>query len=261
MKKLLVFVVIALLLVSSTLVATTLENIVKKGKIVVATDMTAVPMQYRDPTGKPTGFTVELMELAAKEMGVQIEWQDMAWESLIPSLLSGKVDMIAANMSMTLTRMKSIRFSDPYFLTGIVAIARKDSPLVSWKDLAAPSVKMGATMGSVHADFIEQTWGKKASLYDNLAEWMTDLKLGRIDSVMDDEMICIELVNKNPDLKILEGYVRPDTYGLAFRQDQDSDSLVNWFNWFIKWEKLTGEYGKIYEKYVGKEWVPSFVVD
>jgi polar amino acid transport system substrate-binding protein len=110
MKKLLVFVVIALLLVSSTLVATTLENIVKKGKIVVASDMTAVPMQYRNPTGKPTGFTVELMELAAKEMGVQIEWQDMAWESLIPSLLSGKVDMIAANMSMTLTRMKSIVF-------------------------------------------------------------------------------------------------------------------------------------------------------
>jgi len=85
---------------------------------------------------------------------------------------------------------------------------------------------------------------------------MTDLKLGRIDSVMDDEMICIELANKNPELKILEGYVRPDTYGLAFRQDQDSDSLVNWFNWFIKWEKLTGEYGKIYEKYVGKELVP-----
>ncbi len=37
---------------------------------------------------------------------------------------------------------------------------------------------------------------------------------------MDDEMICIELVNKNPDLKILDGYVRPDTYGLAFRQDK-----------------------------------------
>ncbi len=261
MKKLLVLLVVSCLVVTMTLAATTLETVIRRGKLIVATDMTAVPMQYRDASGKPTGFTVELMELAAREMGVTIEWQDMAWESLIPSLLSGKVDMIAANMSMTLTRMKSIRFSDPFFLTGIVAIARANSPLVSWKDLAAPAVKMGATMGSVHADFIEQAWGKKASLYDNLAEWMTDLKLGRIDSVMDDEMICIELISKNPDLKILEGYVRPDTYGLAFRQDQDSDSLVNWFNWFIKWQKLTGEYGKIYEKYVGKEWEPSFIID
>jgi len=261
MKKLLVLLVVSCLVVTVALAATTLETVIRRGKLIVATDMTAVPMQYRDASGKPTGFTVELMELAAREMGVAIEWQDMAWESLIPSLLSGKVDMIAANMSMTLTRMKSIRFSDPFFLTGIVAIARANSPLVSWKDLATPEVKMGATMGSVHADFIEQTWGKKASLYDNLAEWMTDLKLGRIDSVMDDEMICIELISKNPDLKILEGYVRPDTYGLAFRQDQDSDSLVNWFNWFIKWQKLTGEYGKIYEKYVGKEWEPSFIID
>ncbi len=261
MKKLFVLIVVACMFVSFGLAATTLENVVKSGKLTVATDMTAVPMQYRDASGNPTGFTVELMELAAKEMGVELVWQDVAWESLIPSLLSGKVDMIAANMSMTLTRMKSIRFSDPFFLTGIVAITRKDSPLQNWKELADPSVKMGATMGSVHADFIEQEWGKDASLYDNLAEWMTDIKLGRIDSVMDDEMICVELVNKNPDLKILDGYVRPDTYGLAFRQDKDSDSLVEWFNWFLKWEKLTGEYGKIYEKYVGKAWEPSFIID
>ncbi len=42
--------------------------------------MTAVPMQYRDASGKPTGFTVELMELAAREMGVELVWQDVAWE-------------------------------------------------------------------------------------------------------------------------------------------------------------------------------------
>ena len=192
--------------------------------------MTAVPMWYRDPAGKPTGFTVELMELAARK-----------WESdRMAGYGLGKPYSFAPLGKSRYDRREHVDdphqneidpFSDPYFLTGIVAIARKDSPLVSWKDLAAPSVKMGATMGSVHADFIEQTWGKKASLYDNLAEWMTDLKLGRIDSVMDDEMICIELANKNPELKILEGYVRPDTYGLAFRQDQDS----------IRW--LTGSTG------------------
>jgi polar amino acid transport system substrate-binding protein len=99
-------------------------------------------MQYRDASGKPTGFTVELMELAAKEMGVTIKWEDLAWESLIPSLLTGKVDMIAANMSMTLSRMKSVRFSDPYFSTGIVVLARKNSSLVKWSDAAAPNVKM-----------------------------------------------------------------------------------------------------------------------
>lgn len=263
MKKVLfLIIVLGITLVSvSAFGASTLEEIVKRGKIIVATDMTAVPMQYRDPSGKPTGFTVELMELAAKYMGVQIEWQDMAWESLIPSLLTKKVDMIAANMSMTLTRLKTIRFSDPYFLTGIRVLARKDSKMISWKDIADPSVKIGATMGSVHADYVEKELKKKPLLYENLAEWLNDLKRGRIDAVMDDEMLCIELVKNNPELKMLDGYVRPDTYGLAFRQDSDSDSLVNWFNWFIKWIKLTGEYGEIYKKYTGMEWTPSPIID
>jgi polar amino acid transport system substrate-binding protein len=261
MKKSLSLLVLVLLVGMFVFASSTLEDITKRGKIIVATDMTAVPMQYRDAEGNPTGFTVELMELAAEEMGVDIEWRDMAWESLIPSLLSGKVDMIAANMSMTLERCKSVRFSDPYFLTGIVCLARADSEFTSWEDLKAEGVKMGATMGSVHADFIEDNWGKDASLYENLAEWVTDLSIKRIDGVMDDEMILIEVSNKNPNLKVLDGYVRPDTYGLTFRQDQESDSLVKWFNWFIEWEKLTGKYGEIYEKYVGKEWTPNPIVD
>lgn len=261
MKKILCLLVLVLLVSMVVFAASTLEEIVKRGKIIVATDMTAVPMQYRDASGNPTGFTVELMELAAQEMGVEIEWKDLAWESLIPSLLSSKVDMIAANMSMTLTRCKSVRFSNPYFLTGIVCLARADSDFTSWKDLKADGVKMGATMGSVHADFIEESWGKEASLYESLAEWVTDLGIKRIDGVMDDEMILIEVSNKNPNLKVLDGYVRPDTYGLTFRQDQESDSLVYWFNWFLDWEKLNGNYGAIYEKYVGKEWTPNPIID
>jgi polar amino acid transport system substrate-binding protein len=263
--RIIAFLLSVLLLVSFsaqiTLAATTMDDILKRGKLVVATDMTAVPMQYRDADGNPTGFTVDLMNVAAEKMGVELEWQDLAWESLIPSLMAGKVDMIAANMSMTLERAKSIRFSDPYFLTGIVVLSRKEAGFTDWTQLAAPDVKMGATMGSVHADYIEANWGKKASLYDNLAEWVTDLKLKRIDGVMDDEMICVEIVKKNPELEIVPGYVRPDTYGLAFRQDPESDSLVYWFNLFLKTVKLTGEYNEIYKKYVGRDWKPAWVID
>jgi polar amino acid transport system substrate-binding protein len=106
---------------------------------------------------------------------------------------------------------------------------------------------------------MQQNWNKKPALYENLTEWLTDLKNGRIDGVMEDQLIALNLVKKDPDLKVLTGFVRPDTYGLTFRQDQDSDSLVNWFNWFIRWEKMNGNYGKIYEKYVGTEYVPDIL--
>jgi polar amino acid transport system substrate-binding protein len=261
MKKLLVLLVVSCLVVTMTLAATTLETVIRRGKLIVATDLTAIPMQYRDAQGKPTGFVVEMMELAAEKLGVVLEWRDMAWESLIPSLTSRKVDMIAANMSMLLTRAKSIRFSDPYFLTGVKMLVRADTKVESWEEFKDPKLRIGETMGSSHADWIEANWKRDIHLYDNMAEWVTELKNGRIDGVMDDEMLVLDIVKREPTLKALPGYIRVDMYGLAFNQGTDDDSIVDWFNLFLKWIKLTGEYGDIYEKYVGTEWQPTWVID
>jgi len=234
-------------------------KILQKGELVIGTDMTAIPMQYRDNDGNPTGFTVELMELMGQKLGVKITWVDYQWESLIPSLLSGKVDMLAANMSMTLERMKTIRFSNPYFLTGIACVARKDSKFESWEELDSPDVTIGTTMGSVHAQFIENNMKAKVSLYDNRSEYLTELKNGRIDAVMDDEIICLDIAKTEPDIKLLNGLVRADIYGLTFRQGPETDRLVEWVNNFLVNVKLMGDYGQLYEKYFGKKWEPSWI--
>ena len=239
-----------------------LAEILKDGKITVASDFGAPPMQFRDADGAPTGFTVELIEKAADYLGVEVVWEDLAWESLIPSLKAGKVDLIAANMSMTLERMKSIRFTDPVMVTGVCIMSRADADdIVSWKDLDSDDKKMGTTMGSVHADYIMNTWGRESSQYESAADWVNELKQGRIDGVMDDELLLAQLVKNNPEFKLTDGYVRPDTYGWAFRQDASSDNLLNWFNWYLKWIKLTGEYNDIYQKYVGHEWNPNIIMD
>jgi len=261
LKKAFAILTVLVLVSVMAISATTLENVIKRGKLIVATDLTAIPMQYRDAQGNPTGFVVEMMNLAAQNLGVELEWRDMAWESLIPSLTSRKVDMIAANMSMLLTRAKSIRFSDPYFLTGVKMLVRADTEVENWEEFKDPKLKLGETMGSSHADWIEANWNRDVSLYDNMAEWVTELKNGRIDGVMDDEMLVLDIVKREPSLKALPGYIRVDMYGLAFNQGTDDDSIVDWFNLFLKWIKLTGEYGEIYENYVGAEWQPSWVID
>lgn len=239
----------------------TLSQILKNGKIVVASDFTAPPMQFLDPQGKATGMTVELINKAAEYLGVEVEWQDLAWESLIPSLQTGKVDMIAANMSITLERMKSIRFTDPVMVTGISVLVRKDSDVDSWADLAAPDKVMGATMGSVHAEYIRTNWNKETKQYEGSQDWINELKQGRIDGVMDDELLLAQIAKNNPELKLADGYVRPDTYGWAVKQGTQTDSLLEWFNWYIKWIKMTGEYNEIYEKYVGLPWSPNPIMD
>lgn len=236
-----------------------LQRILKSGKLVIATDLTAVPIQFKDAQGKPTGLIVELMELAGKELGVTIEWQDMAWESLIPSLTEGKVDMIAANMSMTLNRMKSIRFSDPYMFTGVFVLARKDSGFTSWKQVLDRK-NIAVTMGSAHAAFLMERYNYEPKQYESMPEWVSELRARRVDGIMDDELLLLELATQNPDFTVLPDAVRPDTYGMAFRQGASEDNLVSWINWFLKWEKLNGNFGEIYKKYVGKDWEPNPII-
>lgn len=238
-----------------------LQKILKNGKIIVASDFTAPPMQYKDASGKPAGFTIDMVEKAAQSLGVKVEWQDMAWESLIPSLKAGKVDMIAANMSMTLERMKSIRFSDPVMVTGICCMVRAKDKIPSWESLKAPNKVIGTTMGSAHGEFVKKNWNKTSKQYEGSQDWIRELKQGRIDGVMDDELLLAQIVSQNPDLALAPGYVRPDTYGWAFRQDPACDNLVRWMNWYVKWIKLNGDYQTIYKKYVGHDWAPNTIAD
>ena len=246
---------------SNTVEEPVLAKILKRGKIIVASDFTAPPMQFLDSQGKATGMTVELINKAAEYLGVQVEWQDLAWESLIPSLQTGKVDMIAANMSITLERKKSIRFTDPVMVTGISVLVQDAANVQSWSEMASPDKIMGATMGSVHAEFIKNNWKKETKQYEGSQDWINELKQGRIDGVMDDELLLAQISKTNPDLVLAPGYVRPDTYGWAMRQGVQTDSLIDWFNWYIKWIKMTGEYNEIYEKYVGLPWSPDPIMD
>jgi polar amino acid transport system substrate-binding protein len=237
-----------------------LQRILKAGKLVVATDLNSVPIQFKDAQGKPVGFLVELMDLAAQELGVTLEWQDMPWESLIPSLTSGKVDMIAANMSMTLARFKTIRFSHPYMFTGVAIMVRKDGGITNWKDLLAPGRKLGTTMGSSHAAYLRDNFNYDPMQFESALDGTNVVKNRGVDGIMDDELLLLEFAKQDPNLLVLPDVVRPDAYGLTFRQGTQEDTLVRWFDWFMTWQKLTGSYGEIYQKYIGKPWTPNPII-
>ena len=76
------------------------------------------PFSLVDAAGKRTGSAVELAELMAKEMGVKITFLDFDWDGLIPALLSGKADLLVADMTPTLPRAMKVAFTKPYMYTG-----------------------------------------------------------------------------------------------------------------------------------------------
>jgi polar amino acid transport system substrate-binding protein len=98
------------------------------GKIVIATNPNYAPITFKDPaTNTLMGFDIDLGTAIAKELGVNIEWQEIAFAQMLPSLQTGRVDTVLAGMSDLPTRRDVADFVDymtsgPQFYT-ITALA------------------------------------------------------------------------------------------------------------------------------------------
>jgi polar amino acid transport system substrate-binding protein len=89
------------------------ERIKKAGKIVIATQPNYPPIAYKDPaTNKLMGFDIDLGEAIAKELGLTVEWQEIVFAQMLPSLTTGRVDMVMAGMSDIPTRRETVDFVD-----------------------------------------------------------------------------------------------------------------------------------------------------
>jgi polar amino acid transport system substrate-binding protein len=118
------------------------ERIKTAGKIVVATQPNYAPITYKDPAAnKLTGFDIELGEAIAAELGVKIEWQETAFAQMLPSLQTGRVDMVMAGMSDLPARRETADFVD-YMVSGaqfFTVTALKDQ-VKTLEDLCGKSV-------------------------------------------------------------------------------------------------------------------------
>lgn len=120
------------------------ERIKKAGKLVIATMPNYPPITYKDPaTSKLMGFDIELGEAIAQELGLKAEWQEIAFAQMLPSLQTGRVDMVMAGMSDLPARRETADFVDymksgPQFYT-IAALS---------KDIKTPEDLCGKAVGA-----------------------------------------------------------------------------------------------------------------
>jgi ABC-type amino acid transport substrate-binding protein len=96
----------------------------KKGVLKLGTAAITEPFSFVDASGKIVGFDIELATYVAQKLGKKLEIVNMDFGSLIPALTAGKVDMIAACITITEERAKSVLFSEPYYKGGIGVLVR-----------------------------------------------------------------------------------------------------------------------------------------
>ncbi len=200
---------------------TTMEKIVRTGQMTIAVQTQGPPVSFINKDGERTGLAVDLAQLMADDMGVELVVQDYDWKGLIPSLLSGKADFIAADMTPTAKRSMQVVFTEPVFYSETIAFASKDSSYTKWQDLNVEGLSVGATQASSWSD-IARTKISNAELKEfagGTAQTVQALVSGRIDGGVSDKATIAGFMSSIDTIKMLEGEISREPLGFAVRPD------------------------------------------
>ena len=123
-----------------------LDSVLAAGKIVVGVEGTYPPFTYHDGNGELVGFDVEVAERVAEKLGVEVEFVEAAWDSLLIGIDSGRLDLVVNAVSITEERAEKYDFTAPYYYEARRVIVRaEDDSIQSAEDLNGKKVATNVT--------------------------------------------------------------------------------------------------------------------
>jgi len=216
-----------------------------EGVIRMGTNAEFPPFEYVE-NGEYAGIDVELAKAIAKELGKELVIEDMAFDALIDAVNSGKVDFIAAGMTVRPDREKNVDFSIKYYNASQTIIVKGDNEDIKTKDDLVGK-KIGVQTGTTGYDLAVEIKDAVVSSYNNGLEATLDLKNGNIDAVIIDNFPAKKYVEKNPELKLIEGQFEEEQYAIAVKKG--NKKLLDQINKALQKLMDDGTYDSILEKY------------
>jgi len=197
------------------------------------------PFSYIDKRGEAAGFDVDVVRWIAAEMGFEVGIVPVDWDAIIPTLLSGNIDLIASGMTITEARKERVAFTDPYWSVNLAVVVREEtgddgerSPQLNVVTAIQPGRRIGVQRGTTAQDWIEENVigagiSVKLVLYDNFLLSLEDLAIGRIDaSVMDEPTARSSIAGRA--MTVVGTIETGEIYGYAVRQgDTELLQLLN----------------------------------
>lgn len=225
-----------------------------KKYLVVGTSPDFPPFEYVASNGSIVGIDIELVEHLAKMMGYEgIKIVSIDFDGLIPALINGKIDVIAAGMTITEERKKVVAFTIPYWSADQAILVTKNSNFKP-KDLSdlegkVVAVQSGTTGESLVDDFINKTGAKiTVKRYSSFVLAVKDLLNGRADAVIVDSPVA-KLFTQKYGVEVATIIDTGEHYGLAVRKDDTQ--LLNALNEALKNFLPSPEWKAIIDKYTG----------
>jgi len=227
-----------------------------RGVLRVGLEGTYPPFNYQDANGHLAGFEIDLANALAERMGVRVQFQPAPFAGLLASLDSGRDDVIINQVTITPDRQKKYAFTRPYSISGIQMIVRRGEQdrFRRPADLAGHPVGVG--LGTSYEAWLRaHNTGALIKTYDDDPTKYQDLRLGRIDAVLNDRLTAIDMMRRTGGVFVAGGppFARQEM-GIAVRQDQPA--LVADLDQALANMRADGALAKISNKWFGADVTP-----
>lgn len=209
-------------------------------KLIMVTEAGFAPYEYYS-NGEIVGVDVDIAKEIAASMGKELVIKDIAFDSIINEVKTGKADFGAAGISYSEKRAKNVDFTINYSTSKQVVIVKNDSGITNIGDINGK--KIAVQLGSIADTYVSSTY-KDASVVrqKKYLAAIEDLNTGKVDCVVMDLLPAEQILKTNSGLKILDGALVEDSYGMIVKKG--NKELLNNINKVL--EKLKNE-GKIDE--------------
>jgi len=178
-----------------------IDKVMRKGKLRVGL-ASFVPWAMQDKKGEWIGFEIDVAKQLAEDMGVKIEFVPTKWEGLIPSLLTGKFDLIIAGMTGTPQRALKINFTNPYDYSGMNVVVHKDfmAGVTEYMDLDKKGNTIVSRVGTTGAALSKETY-KNATvrLFPDEGPMVQELLNGKASALLASAPQPAQLAAKYPE--------------------------------------------------------------
>ncbi|MGO3887022.1 MAG: amino acid ABC transporter substrate-binding protein [Mycetocola sp.] len=230
----------------------TLEQLKERGTIRVGTEGTYRPFSFhKDGSGELTGYDVEVITAVAEKLGLAVEFEETQWDALFAALDSGRIDVIANQVSINDEREAKYSLSSPYSVSpGVLVVPEGTSDIRDFDDVDGKTLAQSLTSNWYT---LAESYGATVEGVEGWAQAAELLSQGRVDATINDKLTVLDDQKNsgNRGLVIVAETDEPTRSALAF--PGGSDDLVAAANTALAELKDDGSLAELGTTYFGED--------
>lgn len=237
---------------TTTKALSSVDKIKQAGKIIMGTSADFPPYENHEVVegkDKIVGFDVDIAQAVADKLGVKLEITDMKFDGLIAAVEQGKIDFVAAGMTPTEERKKSVDFSQVYYNAEQVLVVKDDNNTIN-TTADMNGKKIGAQLGSTSEKAAQDVKGIKYKAMDKVDQLMLEVKSERLDGIVVENTVAQAYIKKISGLKIVKiDELNSEPGGSAMAVKKGDADLVKVIDGVIDELKSSGKYDELINKW------------